>query len=623
MRASKQLHPVLLFIFFLIIAGSCEKNEPPTCHIIEPADGSVFSIGEVISLVVETEDPDGIVTEVRFFLNGEGAGEISFPFEYEMQTGDLQPGPYQIRVTAWDNEGLEASDEVGIILQAAKPVITTSEAGGITFHSAVLGGRAADDGGSEITESGVYWDTIPDSQEDGTRIVMSADTGSFADTVRNLPMGKMIYFRAFALNQAGESLGGERQFTTPSDPVEPSVPTVTTVEQVDSLTSVSAVLRGELVSDGGAAILEQGFYWGTETSPELTGYRVKASGDFRRLITGLSPNTVYYFRAFAENSAGEALGAEVSFTTPGELEVTTGGVIDLFFKKAVVTANVIIVGSSIVTERGVYWGESPSPELTGTKIPAGNGEGNYSVTLEGLTPGKPYYYKAYGESGSGVYLGQARSVATVPADTGSFIDARDNQRYTTVHIGAQVWMGENLRAIRLNDGTDIAETMDSATWFNSTDPLYCWYQDDEITYGGFGALYNWYAVESGKLCPSGWHVPSDGEWKILEIYLGIDSTLVNGFGNREGKIGGLLKSTEQWLAPNTGATNETMMNILPTGGKNNFLYDEWGERAYFWTSDSYEDELALIREFRYNSDYVNRTYNSKISGLSVRCVQDE
>jgi uncharacterized protein (TIGR02145 family) len=96
-------------------------------------------------------------------------------------------------------------------------------------------------------------------------------------------------------------------------------------------------------------------------------------------------------------------------------------------------------------------------------------------------------------------------------------------------------------------------------------PGYCWYGNYEAFFNlnHYGALYNFYAVSSGKLCPTGWHVPEDDEWITLELFLGSDSA------------GGKLKEsgTRNWISPNAGATNETGFNALPGGYRNSYYND--------------------------------------------------
>lgn len=92
--------------------------------------------------------------------------------------------------------------------------------------------------------------------------------------------------------------------------------------------------------------------------------------------------------------------------------------------------------------------------------------------------------------------------------------------YTSVKIGTQTWMVENLKTTKYNDGTSIPLVTDNAVWKSSLSPAYCWYDNDISNKEPYGALYNWFAVNTGKLCPSGWHVPTIDEWSVLEQFLG-------------------------------------------------------------------------------------------------------
>ena len=139
----------------------------------------------------------------------------------------------------------------------------------------------------------------------------------------------------------------------------------------------------------------------------------------------------------------------------------------------------------------------------------------------------------------------------------SIIADIDGNIYNTVIIGTQVWMKENLKATKLNDGTNILLETDNATWISLTDPAYCWYNNDASSYKNtYGALYNWFTVETGKLCPTGWHVPSDAEWFTLIDFLGGESV-----------AGGKLKEigNTHWNSPNTGATDEYGFTAITLG----------------------------------------------------------
>ncbi len=615
------LNAFKFFVLFLAISlfVSCQKNQPPTCEIVKPDNGSEFSRGDVISVSVDTDDPDGIVAEVRLYVNGSGLTGLSFPYNYDLITDEYAPGQYTLKVTAWDNEGLEASDEVVVTISVAQSQVTTTAADSITYNSAAVGGSVSNDGGNAITEAGIYWDTVTNPETAGTRVPMAEDLGDFFETIYDLPHGTRIYFRAYAINSAGLALGQELEFQTHT------VPTVQTGSIVDSITHESAVVRGEVTDDGGEEIIENGFYWGSEPSPEITGTRTVSAhkyDDFFAKLMGLSPATTYYVKAFSVNAAGESVGNEISFTTKGGPVVVTGSVVSVKYKSAVVGGEVTDNGGITITETGFYWGDSPDPESSGSKLQVGEGIGAFTGSFTDLVPGTTYYYRAYALNVAGESLGEELIFELAEIESGTFFDARDNVEYGMVTIGEQVWMAENLRATKYNDASEIPHLPDSLSWTYNDGPGYCWYENDTM-YRSWGALYTWEAVNTGLLCPSGWHVSSDQEWKQLEIYLGMNETEADQTGFRGTAEGGMMKATGLWESPNTGATNETLMTIMPTGSRSPHAgFESMGWEAHIWTSDQESELKAFARYWRYNHSEIYRSSEYKGSGFNVRCVKD-
>jgi len=194
----------------------------------------------------------------------------------------------------------------------------------------------------------------------------------------------------------------------------------------------------------------------------------------------------------------------------------------------------------------------------------------------------------------------------------------DGNTYNTVKIGNQVWMQENLKTTTYNDGTPIPNVTDNTEWSNLTTGAYCWYDNDETTYKDtYGALYNWYTVETGNLCPSGWHVPMYTEWLEMDSFLGdID-------------IGGKLKETgtTHWLPPNTGATNESGFSALPAGGRGTNPADfvALGELGVWWTSMTTIGDYTSYYNPQVRFDDSRRLGHPGVTkgiGLSIRCIKD-
>ncbi len=188
--------------------------------------------------------------------------------------------------------------------------------------------------------------------------------------------------------------------------------------------------------------------------------------------------------------------------------------------------------------------------------------------------------------------------------------------YKTIKIGTQVWTAENLKVTKYNDGTKISLVTDQLIWDKLTTEGYCWYNNDENTYKNtYGALYNAYTVNTGKLCPTGWHVPNDAEWTTLTTYLGGEEI-----------AGGKMKEsgTAKWKTPNKDATNETNFSAIPGGYRltKSVKYSNIGQLSSWWSSTEVDTYYQNGRFVNYSGCYVVKTNDKKIYGLSVRCIKN-
>ena len=201
--------------------------------------------------------------------------------------------------------------------------------------------------------------------------------------------------------------------------------------------------------------------------------------------------------------------------------------------------------------------------------------------------------------------------ATIQAQT---VKDNDGNVYKTVTIGTQVWMAENLKTTKYNDGTAIPLVTEDKAWDALTTPAYCWYKNDAtVNKNTYGALYNWYTVGTNKLCPKGWHVPTDAEWTTLTTYLGGESV-----------AGGKLKETgtTHWESPNTGATNESGFKALSGGDREFGVFSYIGYSGYWWSATEINATEARYRSMNYHNGNVKRNSIFKKIGYSVRCLRD-
>jgi uncharacterized protein (TIGR02145 family) len=208
----------------------------------------------------------------------------------------------------------------------------------------------------------------------------------------------------------------------------------------------------------------------------------------------------------------------------------------------------------------------------------------------------------------------------------------DGNVYNTVVIGTQTWMVENLKTTRYNDNTVIAYPgMDDWAWQNDTSGAYAWYNNFEINEASYkatyGALYNWYAVNTGKLCPIGWHVPTDAEWKTLEMYLGMSQATADLKGDRGTNEGSKLAGNASLWA-NMGLVINTAFGTsgftaLPGGFRWEFGgFGEVRTNGFWWSSTEYGATYAWSRVLDAGLIFARRDWFSKSSGFSVRCLKD-
>lgn len=207
------------------------------------------------------------------------------------------------------------------------------------------------------------------------------------------------------------------------------------------------------------------------------------------------------------------------------------------------------------------------------------------------------------------------ALSTFAQQTGIFIDTRDGQVYNIVKIGNQTWMTQNLNTAVYSDGKAIALTENIEEWQKlgaNKKPASCFYEFNKSNDEQFGRLYNWYAVKTGKLCPSGWHVPTENDWVELEKFLGEESNDVK------------IKSCSGWPEEHNG-TNESGFNAIPSGALKFGSFQEIDSVAYWWASDylnNKRDYRAYNRNIGYDYSGFDRDSGEKDSGFSVRCVKN-
>ncbi len=492
--------------------------------------------------------------------------------------------------------------------EAKIPVVTTNTVTEISPVTAFSGGVITDDGGGKILEKGVCWDTIGRPKIGSSMTTDTTESLSFTSQMTGLSPKTKYYVKAYATGIAGTGYGNMETFTTTGEQ-----PSIALPEAADILTS-SATLTGTV--NPNLLSTSVSFEYGTSTAygSTITTSQSPVSGDSDTSIsaelTGLNPGTTYHFRIKAENSLGAIYSSDVTFTTIGQVpSVENEDVTNL--KISTVTLNGYVNPNHLSTTVYFEWGTSTaygSSTVAAQGTLTGSSSVIVSADISGLTPGTIYHYriKATNELGTTYSVDQTFKTYVV-ADA-------DNNYYYSVTIGTQTWMQENLKTTHFRDGSVISQVTGNTDWKNLTTSGYCWYSNEETRYKDlYGALYNWFAVSSGKLCPAGWHVPTNSEWITLTNYLG-----------GEVAAGSKLKESgsTHWGDINTG-TNETGFTALPGGSRgDDGAFTNSGVSGHFWSSSPVLPATSYSAVLYNNSTSLTRVSNPNVSGLSVRCVKD-
>jgi uncharacterized protein (TIGR02145 family) len=197
---------------------------------------------------------------------------------------------------------------------------------------------------------------------------------------------------------------------------------------------------------------------------------------------------------------------------------------------------------------------------------------------------------------------------------GQTVTDSDGNIYTTIPIGKQVWFAENLKTTKFNDGSTITLIKDQFAWKNNKKPAYCWFNNDISNKDNYGALYNFHVVETGKICPKEWRVPSDADWNILISELG-----------PEEMAGDKLKErgTIHWKGSYGTATDEYGFTALPAGFRlTEGVFPVFGSSYAIWWSSTGRDSHAWTRGVFFSTSKIYSGFEYMNSGYSIRCMKD-
>ncbi len=297
-------------------------------------------------------------------------------------------------------------------------------------------------------------------------------------------------------------------------------------------------------------------------------------------------------------------------------KIETGTVSGVTSSSCIASGTIIDAGGEPITEYGHCWSEEINPTIENDRYKFYNksSAGRFIGNINGLKANTKYYVRAYASSSKSTIYGGFRDFTTLSDETVSDIDGNI---YSMVAIGTQVWMRENLKTTKFNNGDLIGTTTPAnLNVSGETNPVYQWANNgEESNVDLYGRLYTWYTVtDARKLCPTGWHVPSREEW----------TTLVDNLGGA-GIAGGKIKESGiiHWDSPNTDASNESGFTALPGGLRwANGTFWHMGGGGYLWSTSQYSPDEAWYMYLFNNSTAVLEVFISKKNAYSVRCLKD-
>jgi len=387
--------------------------------------------------------------------------------------------------------------------------------------------------------------------------------------------------------------------------------------RVSDITMYSAMVKGYVFDEGSSPVISRGICWDSTGNPTTDDFvfNVEGSGSgISGKISPLSPGKKYYVRCFAANKSGTSYSSVKEFTTVpiGIPAVYTQPVNYIKIRSA--RTGVWVSGNSTVyvTRKGVCYGTDPNPTVENSLVRDIPGGGNYYATLYSLSPATKYYVRGFAITVAGTGYGKELHFTTYK-DSVADIDGR---YYYTTDLGSDEWLGSNLCVTRYNNGDPLGTTDPSFVNIEpEAEPKYQWpYLGDDGKVPDYGRYYTWHAVnDSRKLCPAGWHIPSDEEW----------TELINWYGG-ELKAGDPMKYISVlWDIYHLPLNDDSGFNAVGSGyRKPDGTFIEFRQSTTFWSSASLSVTEAYSRRIEGLTPVVARVASSKSSGFSVRCVRD-
>jgi len=513
-----------------------------------------------------------------------------------------------------------------------KPTVVTDSVSQILDVQAVLYGTLTSIGQGPVSEQGFCVGTNPDPTVDDKTVNITPEVGSYQAMVNGLIANTQYFYRAFAKNEGGITYGNVKNFLT-KNPAR----LATIYLQDPQVMNFSLIRCYGQVSDDGGGVTEIGLAW-SELNYQPTindNYQIAdtiyvtytyydnvpfARINFENYLYNLKPNTRYYIRAAAKNSAGVAYSSVVNFTTPAQSlpEVSTFSLQQLMATKALIVSKELPLISNVPDViYGVCWNTTGNPDISNQKKVSSVFSVKYFETsISGLIPNTTYYAKAYATYKGITVYGSELTFTTL--NQNEVVKDYDGNEYTTVTIGSQVWLQQDLKARHYADGTALSEF----TMYGSKPEMAEIYG---LLYKQDVAVRNIHTENTQGACPNGWNIPSEGDWETLISHLG-------GYGNEPATQ--LKESGDiHWNYDNTG-TNSSGFTAIGAGiYRNDAILIPLRKSSYYWTSTpntAYTEIYDNNKAFGIDAGFGSMSFGTidpgdgvKNTAVSVRCIKSQ
>jgi hypothetical protein len=404
MKRTKLNCPLVVTALLLFLVTACEETEPATEPEVSTSPlseitasgvksgGTVLSDGgEIITAngVCWSTNPNPTISDSK---TTDATGSASFTSNI---TGLSAGTTYHVRAYATNSVGTAYGDNLSFTTLGEAPACTTMPATNVSDTEATLNGSI---NANELPTTVTFeYGTDPDFSNGGeieaTQSPVSGNSSiEVSVNLTGLSMDSTYYYRVKAVNSLGETYGEGVSFRMKSYPYIQTA-------SISSVQYYSAVGGGDVTYDGGLTVSARGVCWNTSGDPTISD-NITSDGDgtgsYTSDITGLTPNTTYYVKAYATNSLGTAYGYMEEFTTPAiPPTVTTGAITNRTSSSATAGGEVTDSGSNPVTDRGVCYATNSNPDFYNSRVTSGSGSGQFSVNITGLDPSTIYYARAY------------------------------------------------------------------------------------------------------------------------------------------------------------------------------------------------------------------------------------